>query len=187
MNTLSYVDLKPLTLFIGENGTGKLQTAKFISNINIAYNNKHENVIDSDKLKKLSDFLKSDILYGIYKNSIYGGNYSMITGVYYLHEYILRHDGSLLIINEPENGLHPSVQVEIAEFFGMMVNAGLNLLIVTYSPYIVDHIANMMQAAKHDDCESIKELFYLEQPKSFITQDKVSIVLFEKGESTRQV
>ncbi|MCU0540731.1 MAG: AAA family ATPase [Oscillatoriaceae cyanobacterium Prado104] len=87
----------------------------------------------------------------------------------------------LLIIDEPEMNLHPAAQVEIAEFLAMLVNAGLQVLITTHSPYIVDHLANLMQAAKHQDPDSIKEMFYLERSDAFISQDKVSIYLFEDG------
>jgi hypothetical protein len=71
--------------------------------------------------------------------------------------------------------------VEIAEFLAMLVNAGLHVLITTHSPYIVDHLANLMQAAKHEDRDSIKEMFYLQRTEAFIPQEKVSIYLFEDG------
>lgn len=87
----------------------------------------------------------------------------------------------LLIIDEPEMNLHPAAQVEIAEFLAMLVNAGLHVLITTHSPYIVDHLANLMQAAKHEDPDSIKEMFYLERTDAFISQEKVSVYLFEDG------
>lgn len=89
--------------------------------------------------------------------------------------------GDLLIIDEPEMNLHPAAQVEIIEFFAILVNSGLNVLITTHSPYIVDHIANLMLAAKHKNKKSIKKMFYLEQTDAFISQDKVSIYLFEDG------
>jgi len=87
----------------------------------------------------------------------------------------------LLIIDEPEMNLHPAAQVEIAEFLAMLVNAGLHVLITTHSPYIVDHLANLMQAAKHEYPDSIKEMFYLERTDAFIPQEKVSVYLFEDG------
>jgi predicted ATPase len=87
----------------------------------------------------------------------------------------------LLIIDEPEMNLHPAAQVEIAEFLAMLVNAGLHVLITTHSPYIVDHLANLMQAAKHEDPDSIKKMFYLERTDAFISQEKVSVYLFEDG------
>jgi hypothetical protein len=82
-----------------------------------------------------------------------------------------------LIIDEPEMNLHPAAQVEIIEFLARLVNAGLHVLITTHSPYIVDHLANLMQAAKHDDKEPIDK----EQRNAFIPQAQVSIYLFEEG------
>ncbi len=86
-----------------------------------------------------------------------------------------------IIIDEPEMNLHPAAQVELIEFLAMLVNAGLRVLITTHSPYIVDHIANLMQAAKHKNKDDIKEQFYLEQTNAFIPQEQVSIYLFENS------
>jgi predicted ATPase len=87
----------------------------------------------------------------------------------------------LLIIDEPEMNLHPAAQVEIIEFLAMLVQAGLKVLITTHSPYIVDHLSNLMKAAKYEDKESLKERFYLERTEAFIPQEKVSVYLFEDG------
>ncbi len=86
-----------------------------------------------------------------------------------------------LIIDEPEMNLHPTAQVKFAEFLAMLVNAELKILITTHSPYIVDHLSNMMKAAQHDDKEQIKDLFYLENTNAFISQENVSMYLFEDG------
>lgn len=93
----------------------------------------------------------------------------------------LAEPNELLIIDEPEMNLHPAAQVEMSEFLAMLVQAGLNVLITTHSPYIVDHLTNLMQAAKYEDKESIKHRFYLEQTEAFIPQEKVSVYLFEDG------
>ena len=86
-----------------------------------------------------------------------------------------------IIIDEPEMNLHPAAQVELIEFLAMLVNAGLHVLITTHSPYIVDHIANLMQAAKHENQDDIKKGFYLERTDAFIPQAQVSIYLFENS------
>ena len=93
----------------------------------------------------------------------------------------------LLIIDEPEMNLHPAAQVEIAEFLAMLVNARLHVLITTHSPYIVDHLANLMQAAKHEDPDSIKENFYLDRTEAFISQEKVSVYLFKDGTAKNMI
>ena len=93
----------------------------------------------------------------------------------------LAEPNDLLIIDEPEMNLHPSVQVEIVEFLGMLVNAGLNVIITTHSTYIVDQLINLMKTEKHEDKEKIKEWFYLEKSEAFISKDRVSVYLFEEG------
>lgn len=90
--------------------------------------------------------------------------------------------GDLIIIDEPEMNLHPIAQVEIIEFLCMLVNAGLNVLITTHSPYILDHLSNLIYAkecGKKD--EDLKELFYLERSDSFISKENVSVHLFENN------
>ncbi|AFY49572.1 hypothetical protein Nos7524_3793 [Nostoc sp. PCC 7524] len=87
----------------------------------------------------------------------------------------------LLIIDEPEMNLHPAVQVEITELLAMLVQAGLKVLITTHSPYIVEHLGNLMEAAKRKDKDDIKKRFYLERTEAFIPKEKVSIYLFEDG------
>jgi hypothetical protein len=96
----------------------------------------------------------------------------------------LRHfavPNELLIIDEPEVNLHPTAQVQIIEFLAMLVQAGLKVLITTHSPYIVDHLANLIKASKYEDKESIKEKFCLDSTDAFIPQEKVSVYLFEDG------
>ncbi len=96
----------------------------------------------------------------------------------------LRHlamPGELVIIDEPEMNLHPAAQVKIIEFLAMLVNAGLHVLITTHSTYMIDHLSNLMEAAKHANQDEIVEKFLLEQKESFIPQDKVSVYLVEKG------
>ncbi len=92
--------------------------------------------------------------------------------------------GELLVIDEPEMNLHPEAQVRLTEFLVMLVNAGLPVLFTTHSPYIVDHLINLMKAADHDNKESIKNLFYLQRTETFIPKERVSVYLFENGTAT---
>jgi hypothetical protein len=86
-----------------------------------------------------------------------------------------------LIIDEPEMNLHPDAQARLLELLAMLVNAGLNILITTHTPYFVDHLMNLMKAAEHSDPESIKDKFFLKDTRAFISTDKVSVCLFEDG------
>ena len=89
--------------------------------------------------------------------------------------------GDWLIIDEPEMNLHPKAQVQLTEFLVMLVNAGLHVLITTHSPYIVDHLENLMKAAKSEDKDVIRDKFYLKQAEAFIPKEQVSVYLFEDG------
>lgn len=89
--------------------------------------------------------------------------------------------GDWLIIDEPEMNLHPKAQVCITEFLAMLVEAGLHVLVTTHSPYIVDHVMNLMKAAEHEDLEKIKDKFYLRQTKALIPMEQVSVYFFGDG------
>lgn len=93
----------------------------------------------------------------------------------------LAEPGDLLVIDEPEMNLHPEAQVKMIELLALLVQAGLHVLITTHSPYMVDHLANLMQAARHDDQTSIKDKFLLQQSAAFIPQEQVAVYLFEQG------
>ncbi len=150
---------------------------------------------------KLADFLESDILLGkldfetsIKKELLFQpteGNIklgmpvvsSMVKELAPLVLYLryLAEPNDLLIIDEPEMNLHPAVQVEIVEFLGILVNAGLKVLITTHSPYIVDQLVNLMKAEKHEERDKIKDSFYLEKSEAFLSQERVSVYLFDQG------
>lgn len=89
----------------------------------------------------------------------------------------------LLIIDEPEMNLHPEAQVKMIEFLAMLVNAGLKVLITTHSPYLLDHLSNLIYAAEHKKEEqgALAEIFFLESCDAFIPQEKVSIYCVDNG------
>lgn len=103
-----------------------------------------------------------------------------LTPLYLCLRYLAK-PNELLVIDEPEMNLHPAAQVEITEFLAMLVNAGIKVLITTHSPYIVNHISNLIKAANYENKDTIKEKFYLERTDAFIAQKNVSIYLFEDG------
>ena len=47
--------------------------------------------------------------------------------------------------------------------------------------YIVDHLVNLMEAAKKEDQEAIRSEFYLQQTEAFLSQDNVSVYLVDQG------
>lgn len=89
--------------------------------------------------------------------------------------------GDWLIIDEPEMNLHPEAQVKLTEFLTMLVNAGLHVLITTHSPYIVDHLTNLMKAAESSEPDAIQDKFYLKRKDAFIAKQDVSVYLVDHG------
>jgi DNA polymerase III delta prime subunit len=149
----------------------------------------------------LAHFLENDILLGKVEFEEYGSSLevlykptdeinlevkvssAMIKELAPLSLYLkyLANPNDLVIIDEPEMNLHPAAQAEMTEFMGMLVNAGLNLLMTTHSPYVVDHLVNLMRASDCDNQEQIKKHFYLEKEEAFISKDDVSVYLFDDG------
>lgn len=91
--------------------------------------------------------------------------------------------GDWLIIDEPEINLHPEAQAQLAEFLVMLVKADLSVLLTTHSPYIVDHLTNLMKAAESGDPDAIQEKFYLKNKDAFIAKDNVSVYLVDQGKT----
>lgn len=52
--------------------------------------------------------------------------------------------GQLLIVENPELGLHPANQMWIARLFAQLVNAGVKVLVVTHSDYIVKELNTLL-------------------------------------------
>ena len=52
--------------------------------------------------------------------------------------------------------LHPEAQAKMTEFLAMLVKAGLRVLITTHTPYMLDHLSNLIRAAAEYDEEDQK-------------------------------
>lgn len=66
--------------------------------------------------------------------------------LYGLHLWIKHQakEGDIIMIDEPELGLHPENQIKLARLFVKLVNAGVKVWIATQSDYIVKEINNMI-------------------------------------------
>jgi hypothetical protein len=99
----------------------------------------------------------------------------------YLYLTYVARPGDLLVIDEPEMNLHPEAQARIIELLSIMVNSGIRVIITTHSPYIVDHLVNIMEGAELESPEEAAEKFYLKTAEAFISREMVSVYLFEDG------
>lgn len=111
------------------------------------------------------------------------GTHSLLRSLGGLDLY-LRHvarPGDVILIDEPEMNAHPATQLAIAELLATMVNAGLRVIVTTHSPYIIDHLHNLIEAARLDpDAQAIfARRFKLGSPDAFISADAVATYHFE--------
>jgi len=156
------------------------------------------------KFIRLSNLLESDVLFGDIDFEQYGNKFELIHKVsndmsleinisssmvkelapLVLYLKYLAQPGDLLIIDEPEMNLHPVAQAEIIEFLAMLSNAGLYVLITTHSPYIIDHLTNLIHAKENKRGEEIIDDFFLETNESFISKKNVSVYLFDNKTAT---
>ena len=98
-------------------------------------------------------------------------------------------EGDLLIIDEPEMNLHPESQAKLLEVLGMLVNAGVNVLLTTHSPYFMSHLNNLIAGDMNDEAirEKQAKSLYLEDSRAFLKPEDVSAYEMrqnKKGEQT---
>ena len=55
--------------------------------------------------------------------------------------------GDVLIIEEPEAGLHPASQRTLARFLARLVRRGLNIVMTTHSPFMLEQLSHLVQAS----------------------------------------
>jgi hypothetical protein len=104
----------------------------------------------------------------------------------YLSTFAVR--DSLLIIDEPEMNAHPEAQLKIIELLAILAARGIYVVITTHSPYITDHLINLMQASRLSETmqESVRERFKLGSTEAFLDPEKVSVYYFsEEGKVER--
>jgi hypothetical protein len=106
-----------------------------------------------------------------------------LTGLVLYFKYSANENG-LLIIDEPEMNLHPEAQVKLLEILTMAVNRGLKVLITTHSPYITDHLTNLMECYVVKDKikdEDLKNYLFTGQKEAIISSDKVAVYFFSEN------
>jgi AAA domain, putative AbiEii toxin, Type IV TA system len=89
----------------------------------------------------------------------------------------------LLVIDEPEMNAHPEAQLKIIEFLALMAHYGVRVVLTTHSPYIVDHLSNLMQASGLGERakKAIAPKFKLAMHQAFISPEDVSVYLFRES------
>jgi len=88
-------------------------------------------------------------------------------------------ENELLIIDEPELGLHPDNQILLARIFARLINNGIRLLISTHSDYIIRELNNLIMLSSENIAikENIEKWGYKKEEK--INVKDVGAYLFD--------
>jgi hypothetical protein len=87
----------------------------------------------------------------------------------------------IIVIDEPEMNAHPEAQLQLVELFAMLVNKGMKIVLTTHSPYLLDHLNNLVEAAKlpPDVRTRIATKTKLRDAGAFISIDQVAAYHFK--------
>lgn len=109
---------------------------------------------------------------------------SLVKSLAGLAVYLLTAEpNDMIIIDEPEMNAHPEAQLAIAELLAILVNRGIRVVITTHSPYLVDHINNLIQANNltGENRAKVTDELILKQQESLLARKQVEMYWFEKG------
>jgi hypothetical protein len=85
-------------------------------------------------------------------------------------------ENDLLIIDEPEMGLHPESQAKLLEALAILVNLGVKVLLTTHSPYFIAHLNNLL-AGETESARILKKQadhLYMKDARAFLREVQVS-------------
>ncbi len=95
----------------------------------------------------------------------------------------LRHQvdpGDVLIIEEPESHLHPSMQVQFTRQLAAIVNAGVRVIVTTHSEWILEELANLVRLSSLSKSDRIK----IDGGSVALASDKVGAWLFRQEQNS---
>jgi hypothetical protein len=77
--------------------------------------------------------------------------------------------------------LHPEAQAQLTELLALLVNQGIRVVLTTHSPYIVDHIGNLVEASVLDEAtkKTMASRFWLGTSDAFLDAEKVAAYRFQ--------
>jgi hypothetical protein len=108
-----------------------------------------------------------------------------------LAQYIqtLAAPGDVILIDELEMNAHPAAQLALVELMAVMVSYGIRIVFTTHSPYVIDHLNNLLEAgrAPEERREKLAEEFQLGTSRAFLPANKVSVYAFEETPDRSEV
>jgi hypothetical protein len=83
---------------------------------------------------------------------------------------------NVLVVDEPEMNAHPNAQLAMVEILCALANLGNYVIATTHSPYVIDHINNLLAAGELAGKirTQAAQKFVLKIKESFITPEMVS-------------
>lgn len=96
--------------------------------------------------------------------------------------------GDVLLIDELELNAHPEAQLALVELMAVLVNNGIRVLFTTHSPYIVDHLNNLLVAGRLSEKKhaAAEHLLSLGTREAFLRKAQVAAHRFiEDGPKVR--
>jgi len=86
--------------------------------------------------------------------------------------------GNVLIIEEPEAHLHPSMQVQFTRELAAIVNAGVRVIVTTHSEWMLEELANLIRMGELPS----NERYSIDGGSVALSPKKVGAWLFQQGE-----
>jgi hypothetical protein len=89
--------------------------------------------------------------------------------------------GDVVIVDEPEMNAHPEKQVELVELFARLANRGVRVVLITHSPYVLDHLTTLVEASAVPDerKQALAMKFQSQDPLAFLSPDDVAVYEFQ--------
>ena len=86
--------------------------------------------------------------------------------------------GEVLIIEEPESHLHPTMQVEFIRQLADVVNSGVRVMLTTHSEWVLEELANLVRLSELSSEKRTEDL----KNKPALNKADVGVWLFERHE-----
>ena len=94
----------------------------------------------------------------------------------------------LIIIDEPESNLHPNAQLKFIELLAFLINNGFYIIITTHTPYIIDHINNLIYGYKiYSKLDSKSKKDFPIDKRILLNPNDISAYLFQKEGNTKSI
>jgi len=84
--------------------------------------------------------------------------------------------GDLLFVDEVEMDAHPGAQLVLTELLAILVHRGVRVVMTTHSPYVIEHLNNLMAAAQVQAGrqDTLLGHFQLHSREAFLSPEQVS-------------